>query len=386
LVGEPQIEAALGPGRASKLIPEPEKQAEALVTRIEDQLWPGGIKKIRWHDIETNARCNARFAWLPPKALDGLKRVALQQARWRDTADGFVERGPFEKARTTVSVSRISYNSSTGGAHIEVKALDAGPQPIIRWSDTGPALASSPELKDLSFVTTKLRLWFLAEDPTGNHGTGEPVLWRNEITILHEPRETSSGRVVELKAAPGGALRWTFGGISPRDYGEPYTEPLPIPKEGGLLRVFAEDGDISTEVPFDFAAIASGLSESPITLQELVDRTKPAALIKRIERTDTQTAYELINQLKSCRAKASGVVLNVGIGDTSAMLRIGRDTPVDGDALDRSASLLRELLADEHAAVTLRLDRLDFSTGADLLGFVDELHEPVENPAAMVKQ
>jgi hypothetical protein len=32
------------------------------------------------------------------------------------------------------------------------------------------------------------------------------------------------------------------------------------------------------------------------------------------------------------------------------------------------------------------LDRLEFPTGADLLALVDELHEPVESPAAMVKQ
>ena len=50
LVGEPQIEAALGPGKASKLIPEPEKQAETLLGRIEDQLWPGGVKKVKWHE------------------------------------------------------------------------------------------------------------------------------------------------------------------------------------------------------------------------------------------------------------------------------------------------------------------------------------------------
>jgi hypothetical protein len=79
-------------------------------------------------------------------------------------------------------------------------------------------------------------------------------------------------------------------------------------------------------------------------------------------------------------------VLNVGLADTSAMLRIGRDVPVDGPTLDRAASLLRrELLADEQAAVTLRLDHLDFPTGADLLSLVDALHEPVD-PLSMVKQ
>ena len=301
LVGEPQIEAALGPGRASKLIPEPEKQAEALLGRIEDQLWPGGVKKIKWHDIEVNARSNARFAWLPPKGLDVLKRIACQQARWRETADGFIERGPFEKAHTTVSVSRISYDKASGEARIEIKALDAGPQPVIRWSDKGPAVAWSPELKDLSLATSKLRLWFLADDPTGDHPTGDSVLWRNEISILHEPRETSSGRVVELKAVPAGALRWTLGGTSPRDMGRPYIEPICIPAEGCLLRVFAEDGDISAEEPFEFLPLNRSFGEKPITLQDVVDRGKTATLLKRIERTDTQSAFELINQIKSTR-------------------------------------------------------------------------------------
>ncbi|WP_295461475.1 hypothetical protein [uncultured Thiodictyon sp.] len=365
---------------------EPEKQAEALVGRIEDQLWPGGVKKVKWHDIEVNARSTARFAWLPAKGLDALKRIALQQARWRETADGFIERGPFEKARTTVSVTRIAYDSQTGEARIEVKALDAGPRPVIRWSDTGPALPSSPELKELSFPTTRLRLWFLAEDSTGDHPTGDAVLWCNAITILHEPRETSSGRVVELKAVPGGALRWTLGGTSPRDMGAPYTCSVPIPADGGLLRVLAEDGDISAEDRFDFPPLRRGVSERPLTLKDQVDPGRPASLLKRVERTDTLGAFETMNQISSTRARAFGAVLTVGLGDASATLRIGRDAGAEGAAIKRAADLLRELVGDERAPVTLRLDRLDFPTGADLLALVDALHEPVDSPATMVKQ
>lgn len=386
LIGEPQIEAALGPGKASKLIPEPEKQAEALLGRIEDQLWPGGVKKVKWHDIEMNARSTARFAWLPAKGLDALRRYAESQARWRPTADGFIERGPFEKARTTVSVSRIAYDTNSGEARIEVTARDAGPRPVIRWSDTGPALPSSPELKELSFATSKLRLWFLAEDSTGDHPTGDAVLWRNEITILHEPRETSGGRVVELKAVPAGSLRWTLGGTSPRDMGAAYVGAVPIPLSGGLLRVLAEDGDISAENSFDFAPKRQEVDDKPLTLRDYVDPGKAASLLKRIERTDTQGAFELINQIKSARAQTFGAVLTVGLGDASAMLRIGRDAGAEGAAIERAATLLRELVSDERAPVTLRLDRLDFPTGADLLALVDALHEPVESPATTVKQ
>jgi hypothetical protein len=385
LVGEPQIEEALGTGKASKLISEPDKHAAALVDRIEEQLWPGGVKKVRWNEIEANARSTARFAWLPAKGLDALKRVALQQARWRETADGFVERGPFEKAKTTVSVSLISRDPNTGEARLEVKAFDAGPRPLIRLSHDGPALPSSPELKELSFSTAKLRMSFLAEDPTGEHPTGEPVPWRNAITILHEPRETSAGRVVELKAVPAGLLRWTVGGTSPRDLGVPYAGPVSLPAQGGLLRVLAEEGDISAEESFEFGPQRTGLRERQQTLSELVDRAKPASLVKRIERTDTQTSFELINHMKVAHASAIGVVLTVGLGDTSTMLRIGRDAPVQGAAIERAATFMRELLGDERAAVALRLDGLAFPTGADLLGLVDAIHEPVD-PSTMLKQ
>jgi len=86
--------------------------------------------------------------------------------------------------------------------------------------------------------------------------------------------------------------------------------------------VFAEDGDISAEEQFDFGSVGRGFGEKPVTLQDIVDPGKPAALLKRIERTDTQSAFELTNQIKSSRSRAFGSVMTVGIGDASATLRI----------------------------------------------------------------
>ena len=93
-----------------------------------------------------------------------------------------------------------------------------------------------------------------------------------------------------------------------------------------------------------------------------------------------------MNEIESKHALAFGAVLTVGLGDASAMLRIGRDSGAAGAAVKRAADLLRELVGDERAAVTLRVERLDFTTGADLLALVDALHEPVESPLTMVKQ
>lgn len=55
-------------------------------------------------------------------------------------------------------------------------------------------------------------------------------------------------------------------------------------------------------------------------------------------------------------------------------------------ALAALLASMRLRLISGSAPVTLRLDKLEFPTGADLLALVDGLHEPVDSPATMVKQ
>ena len=164
--------------------------------------------------------------------------------------------------------------------------------------------------------------------------------------------------------------------------GAPYNGPVPIPADGGLLRVLAEDGDISAEKSFDFLPQRRGMGEKPLTLARPGGPGRPASLLKRIERTDTQGAFELMNQIEFTHAQAFGAVLTVG---TRRCQRHAAHRPripaAAGAAIKRAADLLRELVGDERAPVTLRLERLDFTTGADLLALVDALHEPVESPA-----
>jgi hypothetical protein len=113
--------------------------------------------------------------------------------------------------------------------------------------------------------------------------------------------------------------------------GAPYDGPVPIPADGGLLRVFfAEDDDIWAEEPFDFLPQRRSMGEKAVTLQEQVDLGRPASLLKRIERSDTQGAFEFMNEIESKHALAFGAVPTVGLGDASAMLRIGRDSGAAG--------------------------------------------------------
>ena len=96
--GEEQIEKSLADVGVSKLYRTVEDQAEVLMTRAEDMLWPqGGDRRVPWRDVTSRALTNERWPWLPPKGLEALRRVAEGRGRWRYSEEGYIEKGPFPK-------------------------------------------------------------------------------------------------------------------------------------------------------------------------------------------------------------------------------------------------------------------------------------------------
>jgi hypothetical protein len=92
--GETAVEDALASTGASKLERElNDANVDKLRSRAEDLLWISGDRRMRWKDVEEQAICTFRWPWLPPKGLDDLKRRAIGTGDWRDTGDGYVEKG-----------------------------------------------------------------------------------------------------------------------------------------------------------------------------------------------------------------------------------------------------------------------------------------------------
>ncbi len=75
--GEVQIEQSLNDTGASKFVLDVAGQAESLIQRAEEQLWPQGQHRVRWSDVTERAKTNPRWLWLAtqgPGATPALSR------------------------------------------------------------------------------------------------------------------------------------------------------------------------------------------------------------------------------------------------------------------------------------------------------------------------
>ncbi len=171
---EDPIEQVLSGTGVLKLKSSVDAEAEMLMSRAEEMLWPGTERRIPWRDVQSRALTNPRWLWLPPKGLEQLRKIAEGQGRWRYTEDGYVEKGPFPAPKTSVSISERGYDERTGVATIEVLARDGGPNVRVHHAPTPDVSKDSLLIPDTIFETDETVLWFLAVDPDGKHETGEP--------------------------------------------------------------------------------------------------------------------------------------------------------------------------------------------------------------------
>lgn len=361
--GEEQIEKALAATGVSKLILEPEKELQALVSRAEEVIWPENQKRVPWRDIKSRALALPRWSWLPANGLDQLRKLAEQRGIWRSTDDGYIEKGPFERPKTSVTVAELAYDDSTGVATLSVVARDAGPSSKVYWDTTPNVSAKSNQLTDSKFVTDKTNVWFVAIDPSGEHQTGQPYAWSNTLTITHQPREGVGSRVVELRVVPRGRIKYTLTGANPAD-GIAYESPFEIGQGETTIYCFAEDDGVTARR--NFVVPAAGNAEVKI------DPGKGARLKKRVDAPDVATSFKLLNRAGHAKARLLGVCVEVGGGAKNASLRFGSESSVSAEQIESIVAVLRGALADEMADVRLSARAIDFVTGHDLDAFVKE--------------
>ena len=367
--GEEQVEKALKDIGASKLIVDMQANAESLLTRAEDMLWPGSERRTPWRDIVARSIENPRWTWLPPRGLDGLKDTALKQGRWRDHGDGYIEKPPFPPSRTDVTVVEKDYDDRTGESTLIVTARDAGKLPRIVYAKRPDALPANPmgELHDEIFKTDEVKLFFLALDPDGKHETGEPKPWTGRLTIRHQPSEVAVAgkRSVELSVVPKGEIRWNTAGITPRD-GEIYRGPIELePSREVTLYAYAEADGVTATREFVIPAIdRPGPS---------IDPTKPAKLKKRIKLEGTAAAYRLINRGRALQAKLAGVGIEIGEGARALTARFGSESVVGLDELQVFIEAGRAALGDPTADIRLTSSELHTKSGHDLETILKEL-------------
>ncbi|MGH8613488.1 MAG: anti-phage-associated DUF499 domain-containing protein, partial [Gammaproteobacteria bacterium] len=321
---------------ASKLVLDVAGQAEMLIQRAEDQLWPQGQHRVRWADVLDRSKTNPRWLWLPPKELEQLRRSAEGLGRWIYTEDGYIDKNP-AKAKTSVVVAETQYDDTTGTATLKVTVKNAGAKAVIHYAEDPKVSEKSPVLHELTFETDKTRLFFLAIDPSREHETGEVERWTNRLTITHQPRERGQKRAIELRVVPRGRLRYTLNGANPRE-GQEYTGAFAIGLEETLIQVFAEDGEVHETRSFRVPKVGQ---TGPV-----IDPARPATLKKKLEFSGPAEVFKLLNRAKQGKARLVSPALEVGQGDKAASLRFGSGAILGPEAIESLIGCIRAALAD----------------------------------------
>ncbi|MCF8025627.1 MAG: DUF499 domain-containing protein [Desulfobacteraceae bacterium] len=364
---EKQIETMLASMRCdNKLALDALEDPTPYFAMAEQELWPGNDRRTPWRDILMRAKSNPAWPWMPGiKGLEKLKDQAVAQGRWREGSDGYIEKGPFPKKKTTINVVEQSVDEKTDEIVLSLNPRNAGPSPIVHYAPTPEVSEKDAVAEDLeAFRTQHPTLYFLTIDPTGEHETGEPVRWVARLKIRHQIHDHPDHRKVELQATPAAELRYTLDGTNPRE-GRIYDGPITVSDDRVLLQVYASAGEATEQQGFTIPKKGQKRAE--------IDEARPAKLVNEKVRIDTtDKVFDLISKFKDRDGVIfQGVTLNVGEGEQAVQIRFN-DRGVYPGMLDKIISAMRENLGEPSALVQVNIrDGASFGTGFDLKTFAE---------------
>lgn len=344
-----EVLASLNCGR--KLALDLDERPDGYLAMAEQRLWANGERRISWRDVARRAMTEPVWPWMPgAKGMERLRGIALQQGRWRLGPDNYIEKGPFPQEKTAVNAVVQHYDDATGNATLELQPRHAGQHARIHYSQSPQVSKRDPAASSYdNFQTAAPYLYFLAVDPDGVHETGESYLWRNELTIRHQPRETFNGRKVELNVVPIAELRYTLDGSNPK-HGTVYTEPFSVPTGEVTLLIYASAEKADKQVTFRIPPAGDNTFR--------IDPTRTAQLKKdaRVQLDDTAKTFALINAFRDDQNTVfHGVRITVGEGDESIYVSFGSDRAVTARMIEAVINTIRESIGDDTAAVQVNI-------------------------------
>lgn len=256
---------------------------DTLRRKCEERLFTR--KEMRWSEIKERAATETNWPWLHPRTLDNLLADSKQKDLWRAHGD-YVEKGPFPKEPTSVSVEVKSENEETNKVTLRLRPRFGDK---VYYEIGAPATTASLAVEDLNkFETAELKVSFLCVDTTAEHPTGEPVEWMRVISVKHKITAKDDGKYMILKSQPGVKIKYTTDGSDPKDSGGIYDGEFKIPVSAAFVQIVAEhDGRF-----FDGQAIKveKGPGVGPV-----IDKAKPLTLWRKLRAADTQETYDLLD-------------------------------------------------------------------------------------------
>lgn len=365
---EAQIEKLMADPRANyKLASDLKDDFGQYFAMAESVLWPSGASNRRtpWKDVINRAKCNPGWPWMPGSSgMDTLKTEALKQGRWRLGEDGYIEKGPFPKEKTSVNVSLLRTNPDTGESVISLTPRNAGESPIVYYSTKSEVLETDPRIDDLeNFSTTESTLYFKVTDPTGKYESGPATRWVADLKLRHQIAPSADKRKITLQCTPNAEMLYTLDGSNPKD-GQLYTDPFEVGTEAARLLIYAKSGEATKTADFQIP------HSSDKTVQ--IDDTKPARLNngKRVPLDTTEKVFTVLNRFKDqVNTRFKGVRIEIGEGENTVGIRFG-ERKITATMIEATVNSVRDALNEADANVSITVsDGIDFENGFEAKEF-----------------
>jgi len=365
---ETQIEKLMASVQADyKLVDNLKENFEESFSMAETYLWPSGAgnRRTPWKDVVNRAKCNPGWPWMPGNSgMDTLRAEALKQGRWRQGEDGYIEKGPFPKAKTSVNVSLIGTQIETGESVLSLTPRNAGESPIIHYSTRPEVIEIDSQVEDIeNFNTTEGTLYFLVRDPSSKYETGDATRWVADLKIRHQIEPEADKRKITLQCTPKADMFYTLDGSNPKD-GKAYDGSFEIGADTATLLVYAKSGEASNTANFSIQHVGDKTVK--------IDDTKAARIngTKRVALDSTDKVFAVINRFKDQASTTfKGVRIEIGEGENTVAIRFG-ERQVTATMIEQTVDSLRELLNEADASVTVKVsDGIAFENGFEAKEF-----------------
>ena len=334
--------------------------------------------QARWADLKEATARRAEWYFVPPGGHESMKSVTITKDVWRDEGAGYLRKGPFPKDKTDVTVTRVHRDDATGKAILQVVPRHGD---RVHYEEGGAAATvNAPLVQNGRLETDAVRVSFLAVDGKGEHETGDPVAWQNQIVVKHKISYRDGQRWIELRAIPRGTIRYTLDGSNPRNGGV-YGGEFTLPAGATMLQAYAECEGVEAEpfnpVPLPKDGIAGGC-DRPFRPQA----NRPATWRRRLQTHDRRRTFEILASLQRLRGGVAGTEVYVSdAADSSRWVQSSAGEGMVWPAArleERVLDMIKELGGDEGAAqVSLTITCTRFDSGTALEEAAKELNEEV---------
>jgi hypothetical protein len=317
-------------------------------------------KQMLWSEVKNRAAAYPEWPWHRPDALRRLKERMLHEDQWRQEGN-YVDKGPFPSPETDVRVREIHRDHDSGEVTLRLTPVHGD---TIHYEVGAEATEASEEVTGpQAFTTEALKVSFLCVDSEGEHDTGEPVNWTNEVTIKHKVYPDAEGKKkVELKAVPEVPIRYTTDGSNPRQGGGLYDGPIEAKEGTQVVQAVAEgDGVVSEPETIRLDWTDDGWSG--------IQDDQPALWQRSHRLGTTKETYDFLNRMQKWGATAKGPRITVD-SDEWVELAFDQDMEVDGETLEEATEYVRGLI--EGGEVSLDVDALHFERGQQLRDWAED--------------